>query len=1239
MPFRPFLPPVAVDDSATTTQGMPVVIDLLANDYDLNGDTITINYIDEIRLRKFEPDIIFLQNGYIEEEGNGLIKFTPNPGFVGTLEFTYTINDRNFWINGRTAEATVTIEVTGDTNIVPVAADDTAFTGEDTAVTIDVLANDTDSDGGLLSVLSVDAAGNGTVSQNPDGTLTYTPDTGYVGADSFAYTVTDGQGGTDTAIVTINVGGGNAPPVATDDAAAIAKDTAVTVDVLANDTDADSDALTVIAVSPASNGTVAENPDGTLTYTPDFGFVGTDSFAYIVADGNGGTDVAGVSINVSGGNAPPVAADDAVTTDTDTPVKIDVLANDTDSDSDSLDILTVGAASNGTVSQNPDGTLTYTPDSGFAGIDTFLYTAVDESGGTDTATVTIDVNAAGSPHDPSTPEHDEHIAVLNLVKHSDVTHTAINNGSWFDPATWAGNSVPGDDARVLISDGVVVDYDAISNDRLMTVRVDGELRFSTSVDSKMVVDTLFVDQNGTLTAGTESNPVAGNVNVDIVIADNGDIDVAWDPQLISRGFISHGTVEIHGQEKDTHLKVAVDPLAGETSLTLAEVPVNWQIGDTIVLTGTQYDGYVWANNPNSYRGPQDEVLTISDINGDTVFFDSPLQFDHKTPRADLKASVANYTRNVSIESENGSAAETHHRGHVMFMHSDNVDVRFAEFSELGRTDKSILALNPHEFSNIASDSNVKGRYSFHLHKAGIDDPTAPAIAEGNAVFGSPGWGFVHHDSHAILNSNATYDTFGAGYVAESGNETGSWTNNIAIFAKGVDWSVAKNQNDGANFDTGKGGDGFFFQGRMIKAVDNIAASVNHGFTYFHRGRYEDIDAKLDGQIRFDPSAFELPEALGHGPIDPNTTPILHFAGNEVFAANEGVHIIKNNPHQGHDIHSKLVDFTAWEVNVGAFFGYTGHYVLEDFDLIAKSAPARAGVVGDGIVFGQNAVDMIAINPKIDSFANGINLNKNFSFNEDISVTQYKIINPTFLNIANQDMSHFDPNIDELLTSSQLDPNNFSIDLDFPLFYDPTQPRVVIYGTKTDSVGEIEIPAGTDGFNHNSDPYGYSVPKNYILDIMEEDGYYSAGGKNYVILESYYTDRGTGEIHKTGNLVELSSNINKFLGSVQPYENAIYAGAINLNNSAPVTQDDSASTLIETDVVIDLLQNDWDADGDTLEVDGIGQPTYGNVFDNGDGTITYRPDLNFSGTETFKYWASDSQGGFTEGLVTVDVWGV
>ena len=1446
----PLLAPVAVDDVVTTAQGVPIFIDLLANDYDPNGDNITINYINTVRLQRYNEDILAIDGGVIHEINNGKVTFTPDAGFVGQVTFTYLINDRNFWINGRTDEGTVTINVVNSVNTAPSAANDTAATVQNTAVVIDVLANDSDGDGDTLTILSFDAPANGAVAENPNGTLTYTPDSGFFGVDTFSYTVSDGNGGSDTASVSVSVAAGNQAPVAVNDVAGTVQDMAVTIDVLANDTDLNGDTLSILNFGAAANGFITANPGGTLTYVPEAGFVGIDAFAYTVTDGNGGTDTAAVAITVAprdsaalehtfqngvagytgvddtylhqaspnagfgaasslnidqsdgggqvhglvqfsglfgsgsgqigatdritsailyldafnqgdpislhemlvpwseastwnsmgggiqadgseasaapvavtgsvgagvlsidvtasltawqanpaanfgwavlpngpdgvdfsssetgagprlvvqydpgtgGGNNAPIAADDAFDVDAGALLTGNLLADngagpDSDPDGDPLVVATINGSTvnDGQVVVLPSGAgLTINSSGGFdydqngvfaalghgqSAADSFTYSVTDSHGGTSTGTVTVNV-AAPAVHDPGTPQHDEHKAVFDLVKHADATHVAVNNGSWFDPATWQGNLVPGDDAKVLIQDGVAVAYDGVSAARLMTVRVDGELHFATGTDSKMIVDTLVVDTGGTLTAGTQSNPVEAGVNVDIVIADNGDIDTSWDPNLISRGFISHGKVEIHGQEKTTHLKVAHDPMAGDTSLTLAEVPVNWQIGDTIVLTGTQYDGYIWPNSPGKYREPQDEILTITAINNDTVHFATPLQYDHHTPRSDLKASVANYTRNVSVESELGSAAETHHRGHVMFMHNDDVDVRFAEFTELGRTDKSILALNAHEFGSIAADSNVKGRYSFHLHKTGTGNPMEPAIAEGNAVFGSPGWGFVHHDSHAVLNHNATYNTFGAGYVAETGNETGTWTDNIAIYAKGINWSLAKNQNDGANFDTAKGGDGFFFQGRMVKAVDNVAASVNHGFTYFHRGRYDDIDAKLDGQIPFAPSNFELPEALGKGPTDPDKTPILKFSGNEVFAANEGVHIVKNNPYQGFDIHSKLDNFTAWEVNTGAYFDYMGHYVLEDFDLIAKQNPERAAAIGNGIIFGQNAVDMSAVNLTIDSFKNGINLKKNFSFNEDISVTQYKVVNATFLNIQGENLANYTPGLDEVLTSAELDPNTFSIDLDLPLYFDPASPRVKIIGTKTDSIGTIDIPAGTDGFAHNTETYGYNISKNDVIHILENDGYYSAGGKNYFILESYYTDRATGDIHKYGHVVEMANVMKNYLGQAVPYQNAVYNGALNLSNAAPVTQDDSIATALETDVIIDVLQNDWDPNGDALEVDGIVQPLYGTAFDNGDGTITYRPGLNFVGAESFKYWASDDQGGFTEAIVTVDVWDV
>ena len=112
--------------------------------------------------------------------------------------------------------------------------------------------------------------------------------------------------------------------------------------------------------------------------------------------------------------------------------------------------------------------------------------------------------------------------------------------------------------RVLIPEAIAVDYDGQSTASLLTVRVDGKLDFATDRDTGMVVDTLIVSPTGKLEIGTAADPVRANVTAEITIADNGNIDVGWDPMLLSRGVISHGDVEIHGTAKSSHHKVEVD---------------------------------------------------------------------------------------------------------------------------------------------------------------------------------------------------------------------------------------------------------------------------------------------------------------------------------------------------------------------------------------------------------------------------------------------------------------------------------------------------------------------------------------------------------------------------------------------------------------------------------------------------------------------------------------------------------
>lgn len=170
------------------------------------------------------------------------------------------------------------------TNLAPVAVADSARTTPGTAVTVAVLANDSDPDGDALSVTanSTTSLHGGTITRNGDGTLTYVPATGFSGADSFDYTISDGLA-EDAASVSVTV---NTPPLARDDTATATASTAIEILVLSNDGDADADALQVGTVDAASaaGGTVVNNGDS-VSYTPAAGFTGSDSFAYQVSDG------------------------------------------------------------------------------------------------------------------------------------------------------------------------------------------------------------------------------------------------------------------------------------------------------------------------------------------------------------------------------------------------------------------------------------------------------------------------------------------------------------------------------------------------------------------------------------------------------------------------------------------------------------------------------------------------------------------------------------------------------------------------------------------------------------------------------------------------------------------------------------------------------------------------------------------------------------------------------------------
>ena len=293
-------PPVAVNDTATVAEGGSIDIaasTLLANDSDAENDTLSVTAV------------AGAVNGTVMlSEDKATVTYTHDGSETSSGSFTYTISDGT-----ATDTATVTITVTA-ANDTPFASDDTATVAEGGSVDIaasTLLANDSDAENDTLSVTAVAGAVNGTVTLSEDkATVTFTHDGSETTSGSFTYTVSDGTA-TDTATVTaITVTPANDAPVAANDSASVAEGGSVDIassTLLANDSDAENDDLSVTAVSGAVNGTVTLSEDkATVTYTHDGSETSSGSFTYTVSDGTA-TDTATVNVSVTPVNDPPGA--------------------------------------------------------------------------------------------------------------------------------------------------------------------------------------------------------------------------------------------------------------------------------------------------------------------------------------------------------------------------------------------------------------------------------------------------------------------------------------------------------------------------------------------------------------------------------------------------------------------------------------------------------------------------------------------------------------------------------------------------------------------------------------------------------------------------------------------------------------------------------------------------------------------------------------------------------------------
>ena len=813
-------------------------------------------------------------------------------------------------------------------------------------------------------------------------------------------------------------------------------------------------------------------------------------------------------------------------------------------------------------------------------------------------------------HDPDM--HAEHQAMLALVPTEQATHVAQESGPWSAPATWGG-AVPGNAARVYIPTGRAVVYDVVSNANVFTIRVDGLLRFATDRNTQLRVDTLVVTPTGMFEAG----PIPANFTTRVVFPAAAPIDRVWDPLLLSRGLLVHGSVRIHGAPKTAFVPLAAGVAAGAQQITLAQTAAGWRVGDSVLLTATRFRG---RGLNNSYRGTEDEMRVVQAISGSVLTLDRPLTYDHLPPTIvpGLRVYCANFTRNVIFETEGGAAVPPQQRAHTMSMHNPNASLQYASFQFLGRTDKSrdIDDVNRNLDGRPGTGTNPRGRYSIHMHRTGARNARGtPALVKGNAVIGSPGWGIVNHDSFVLIEDNVSYDVYGSHFVTEIGNELGTFKRNLAAKAEGRPIHIKEGV---ANHDMGGTGVGFWFQSRNHIVEDNVASGMSDfAYAYFHRSTpFGQLQVERDDLLRY-PDAVKMGDSMLFSRVS-----IQDNKRNVAMASFCGLSVIKEGLSQFHDLRNRFEDFTAYNVNSGAHIEYVSHYTFVNPVLIGDPA-SRGNIWTFGLVMATNTQDVAVYGGRIHGFGRALEVGTVFGGRPDptdavfagLQLTDY-LPNGTYpIGTLTNGVLNYDAAQQTFIPASQVVPGrltfapaaNMNFNIPANLAWNVS---FYVRGTKTDSLGPKAL-----SLEWNGEALRNELSRGY---------YRRPNGTRFVPLRELIADRVTGEAIEyrfEANIVTNESYIGPDLGPAPPD-----------NNLGPTPVDDSATftrtpgRALESFWASGLLENDADPNGDTLSV----LPTLVTPTSNGtvtvipNGSFLYEPRPGFTGNDEFTYRISDGR---------------
>ncbi|WP_277753709.1 tandem-95 repeat protein [Vibrio alginolyticus] len=1185
--------PVAKDDTAITDEDTPVTIDVLPNDTDIDGDTLSI-----------QSASVPEAQGTVEIV-DGKLVFTPAENFHGDAEITYTITD-----GALTDQATVnvTVNAVNDTPVVESSLADQTLAEDFTPYSIDLNTAFSDVDN-VDSELTFSVSGNSNVNVSiENGIATFTPTADWNGSEALTFTATDPSGESVSQTVNFTV-----TPVAdiVADKATVVEDTPTIIKVLGNDTfEGDDKVVSLDTNNGPANGMVSVNPDGSVTYTPNDNYHGADSFTYIVTSG-GVSESTMVNIDVTPVNDAPVATNDNAVTDEDTPVTIDVLPNDTDIDGDTLSIQSASVPSDQGTVEIVDGKLVFTPAENFHGDAEITYTVTDGSL-TDQATVNVTVNAVND-----TPVVESSLADQTLAE--DFTPYSIDlNTAFSDVDNVDGEltfSVSGNsNVLVSIENGIATisptaDWNGSEALTFTATDPSGEsvsqtVNFTVAPVADIVADNAtvvedtptiinvlgndtFEGDDKVVSLDSNNGPANGTVSV------NPDGSVTYTPNDNYHGADSFTyIVTSGGVSESTTVNVDVTPVndapvaTNDNAVTDEDTPVTIDVlpndtdvdGDTLSIQSASVpsdqgtveivDGKLVFTPAENFHGDAEITYTVSDgALTDQATVNVTVNAVNDTPV--VESSIADQTLAEDFTPYSIDL-------NTAFSDVDNVDGELS-FSVSGNSNIQVAIVNGIATFTPTADWNGSETMTFTA-----TDPSGESVSQTVNFTVAPVADIVA-DKATVVEDTPTIikvlgnDTFeGDDKVVSLDTNNGPANGTVSV---NPDGSVTYTPNDNYH-----GADSFIY----IVTSGGVSESTSVNV---------DVTPVNDAPVAKDDTAVTDEDTPVTIDVLPNDTDIdgdtLSIQSASVPEAQGTVEIVDG----------KLVFIPAENFHGDAEITYT----ITDGSLTDQATVnVTVNAVNDTPVVESNIADQTLAE---DFTPYSIDLNTAFSDVDNVdgelsfSVSGNSNIQVAIVNGIATFTPTADWNGSEALTFTATDPSGESVSQTVNFTVAPVADIVADKATVVEDTPTIIKVLGNDTFEGDDKVVSLDTnngPANGTVSVNPD------GSVTYTPNDNYHGTDSFTYIVTSGGVSE-STTVNVDVTPV---------------NDAPVAKDDTATTQEDTAVTIDVLPNDTDIDGDALRIDSASVPSDQGAVEIVDGKLVFTPAENFHGDAEITYTVTD-----------------